>query len=865
MAKLIAKASGNFVDSTTWGVVDSTSYMNAENATEVVPGTSYGSGARTQAFTPGAITVDGIAIKLCERNNTNGTISVHLALSATHVEVAGTEVTIDVADLPAAVENDLNGGWIFFKFASPVLLSAATGYEVEAKVSSASSVDLFKDGTSGNICRALRTTTEAAPGAGDEVIITGEKTGQGTQNALTVTMNETATTDYGAAPTAANSLIDPGVAICSGGTLTYGTSSSTNYYLKMSSSIILYAGGTLNIGTTGTPIPRNSTAVLEFDPGADGDYGLIARNLSTLNIQGLSRTSGKNIVACKLNTDEAANSTSLGVDTDTGWLDNDEIVVAATTRTNTQTEKGTLNGNANTSDLTVDGFAGSGGGLLNAHGGGGTTVGSVAVSAEVILLTRNVKIRSATSSIMAYVNIKATASVDIDWAEFYYLGENTNSKRGIEIETTTGSFNMQKCSLHDMEDWGIYISSGSGSNITVSDNVCYNLNSAAAASSQSLNVNASTGQSVITGNYFIGCSASSSFAAGAYIVRLQDFGVNFSNNTVAGCAYGASNAAIAIEENSAYFTGTFDGNVIHSNSGGGVVIPSSNCTFICSNLIGWRNNQSVIYTGISTINGSNNKTIWDTGALFGNTNNNISINNSCQGTTIIKNFTVDGDSTFSTANGLGMGNASAEVYVLNSNFGSNVAHTTADITTGTAAQLQRIALINTTLASSTEVATASNGAFGSYVREQKHDGSSTTHRSLYRTGTIASDQTTRHTASGFSWKMTPLLAAHKLVLPGPDPMDNFKVAVNANAQVTITAYVQKDGSYNGNAPRLVVVGGILSGVSSDVTDSLSVGASTWEQLSVQVTPTEAGVLEYYIDCDGTAGNIYVDDIDVSQA
>jgi hypothetical protein len=62
-----------------------------------------------------------------------------------------------------------------------------------------------------------------------------------------------------------------------------------------------------------------------------------------------------------------------------------------------------------------------------------------------------------------------------------------------------------------------------------------------------------------------------------------------------------------------------------------------------------------------------------------------------------------------------------------------------------------------------------------------------------------------------------------------------------------------------------MLGGIVAGIDTDVTDTLSVGADEWEQLSVSDTPTEIGVIEWYVDCDGTAGVVYVDDMGVAQA
>lgn len=179
--------------------------------------------------------------------------------------------------------------------------------------------------------------------------------------------------------------------------------------------------------------------------------------------------------------------------------------------------------------------------------------------------------------------------------------------------------------------------------------------------------------------------------------------------------------------------------------------------------------------------------------------------------------------------------------------------------------MRRAYAINTLFAS-TELQNQIAGIpYAGALYSQKHDQSATTFKNLFRFGTVASDTATRHTASGYSWKMTPNNATNKLRLPGPTEFDTFKAAVNASALVTIKAFVYKDASYNGNAPRLVLVGGIIGGIASDVTDALTVAAGNWEELEVTGTPNEAGVVEYYVDCDGTAGNIFVDDITVTQA
>jgi hypothetical protein len=87
--------------------------------------------------------------------------------------VAGTEVTVNVTDFNDANTTDIDGGWYFFKFSSPVTLAAATSYSVAVKASGTGLVGVYGS-TATNPNRYLRTTTTQAPAAGDDRIVTGE-------------------------------------------------------------------------------------------------------------------------------------------------------------------------------------------------------------------------------------------------------------------------------------------------------------------------------------------------------------------------------------------------------------------------------------------------------------------------------------------------------------------------------------------------------------------------------------------------------------------------------------------------------------------------------------------------------------------
>ena len=451
MASYIATGNNNFNTAATWHAVSANSLLDVETGTSEPAAGAYSNSA---SFIPGAVECDGIAVKLADAGAGAYTITCHLwdVDAGPAAEVAGTAVTINRGDLCSATAANNEGGWVFFEWASPVTLIAAHNYQVGLQESDAAcNVLFYRNGTAFNWSRMLRTTTDAAaPVAAASILhIMERKTGAGAATTVTVTMNAIAGAilKYGSGTDASACLT-----ISDGGTLNYGITAATAYYLQLDGNLIVYNQGTLTIGTVGSEIPRDGSAILEFDPTADGGMGLIVKNGGTFTAQGLSRTVGKNIISCKLNTDEAVNSTSLGVDTDTGWLDNDEIVVANTQRTISRSEAGTLNGAAAAAVLTVDGFAGAGGGLAYAH------AGTAPRQADVALLTRNVQVRSSSSATMTFVYIQGTtAIINIDWVLFRYLGNTTAGQKGIEINTTTGSFSMMY-SVLEIVKIGVFIS-----------------------------------------------------------------------------------------------------------------------------------------------------------------------------------------------------------------------------------------------------------------------------------------------------------------------------------------------------------------------------------------------------------------------
>jgi hypothetical protein len=829
MAMLICTADGNLTDAATWALASdgtgaqlTTLTANTGSTTSYVYSSTF-TGTNTHV-------VDGVAI-FCRQSGSSTTGTFSVALSEDNGTTATREVTVNVTDLPSTES------WVFFKFGSTLTLDGGTDYRVGVKSSTGTTVNVFRDATAGNWGRLLRRTTTQAPAAGDTMLICGEWTAASTVTTRTVTMNSTAATDYGTgtatatAPTQTSTQAFTGLQIGQSGTLTWGTTAATNYTLRLSGNLVVWSGGTYNMGATGTPCPRDSTMTLEFDCAADGDFGFLAMQGSTVNMQGLSRTSGKDIWWTLLNTDEAAAQTVLGVADDTGWLSGDRIGIASTTRTRTECETRDLASDAGASSMTVSA------GLTNAHSGTSPT------QAEVILLTRNVKVRSVSSTAMTYFFSSTTAVVDIDWCEFRYMGVNAGLKRGFELQTTTGSFDMRYCAISDTEVHGVYTGGSAVNNITLRYNAFYNV---ATATGPAINIAVATSGTnwSISDNIFM-------LSASGHMVNLSDVGGTFQNNR----AIGASSSGFSLSE--ANTIGTISGLVAHSCASNGLTVATDGCNGTLSSLTFWRNNGPGI--DISTTP-RRTQLVLDTVTAFGNSSFSVGLS----GDVTLIGLTSNGDTSFSTGTGI---NFATGIYtIINADLstvsGIKTAHTQ-DVNfegarTGVVATFQ-----NSKFGASTEVSTQSNITDNSYIASMNHDQVSGAHRTYKRTGTITRDTTIYNTAAP-SERLTPNNASAKLA------SGSRLVGVDSGGTKTISVYVRKsvigDGAaYNGAEPRLMMKRQDIMGYTSDtVLDTMTSAAGSWEQLSATTAAaSQDGAFEVYVDCDGTAGWVNVDDWAVS--
>lgn len=869
---LLASASGNLTASGTWSLVDSTSYLNSEAANTALTTSSVAS----STFVPAATAIDAVAVKLASKSvSPSGTITVELFNSTT--SAIALTLTINVSDLPTAATADAQGGWILFKFGSTVTPNGTDSYSVRGKTSASSQVNLYSIATT-NWSRALRNTTNQAPSAGDDLIIVGEKTGAGAQNALTVTMNQTATTAYGSSGTCGDVLTGsaaPALAIGQGGTLNYGVAASTNYVLRIAGCAIVYGGGTLQLGTVGgTVVPISSTAVLEFNlSGSDGDMGLICRDQSTCGGSGAPRTSGKNVVQTKLTASTVANTTAtLTVADDTGWLSGDQIVVASTGRNVTdgveQSETGTLSGNAAASTMGITGFSGTSGTTKYVHLGTSGSFAQIGVTytwsmqAEVINVTRNVKVRSTSATIMAFVYASKLSIVSFSWTEFYYVGANLAGKRGIETDTTTGSFSATFVSLHDTKNFGMYLAASqtTWNNTTVTDFVAYNLATTLGpgfstnSASVQTNIIFNRATVILTGNLdgIHWAAGVRGTIANITVVSAARFGFNIN----------PGNGSLGPYDT----CGTFGPLTVHSNISIGAIV-RSNLFCTINGLYSWRNSATGVYADASMVDLTIDP--------FYSWGNNASNNNwATSGDVVYKNGIVASDTTYSTNTGLGF-DSSMNVTLENMMYSSVSApftkHVVNDIINLFASDA-RVVGRNVLLNSTDVFVNMTNSMPKGYVCIDKYLGVAGSAQCFFPNGQVSSD-TVIVNATSPSLRLLPSSAGSNL--SGAPLYGGVKVPVTNGVPATVCVYARKSVSgdsggsnYNGISPILVQKSSAALGIQSDSTiATLSGGAGSWAQMcGTSSIPTAAGNIEFVVQAGGvgwTTGWVNVGDWSVS--
>lgn len=157
----------------------------------------------------------------------------------------------------------------------------------------------------------------------------------------------------------------------------------------------------------------------------------------------------------------------------------------------------------------------------------------------------------------------------------------------------------------------------------------------------------------------------------------------------------------------------------------------------------------------------------------------------------------------------------------------------------------------------------------SYARVQSHNHNGTGyHRIFVGGGRIDSMNTTRPGGTGQMWELIhdiDLLTLRERPEYYPITLPVGRFAVAANRLVTVSVWMLKDHATNTGA-SLVCVGGQIAGVDNDVV-SVKASDTDWEEVSISMTPTEAGVIEVEVRSWNISdvGTVKVEDVTVTQS
>ena len=808
MADLIAYQDGNWTGATTWkGVVTSSGAKQTGTSVSSSTTTSY---VYSPAFTvTNSAVIEGVLLH-CNRSTTTGTISI--SLSDDNGTTATREVTVNAADLP------VSASWVFFKFATTLTGDGGTDYKIGIKGSSSGNGNFYRSGTIADWARYLRTNSIVTiGGVSDVTFICDELTGAAAKTDITVIMDQGEAAGLPPGEYGAYGEVNVG----HGGVFSYATSASMNYQLELSGNLNIWGGGTFNMGTSTTPMPSTSTAILFFTMGTNVLYGLEARSGSTVNIYGATKDNTKTL----LTADAASGQAVINVTSTSGWAANDVVALASTTRTASESEKRTVSTINSGTQATLSTN------LSATHHGTGLYVG------EVVNLTRNVKIRGTSQSLCAYVNCAATSSFTASYAEFYFLGSGTTSKRGIDSATTSaGTFSMSFCSIYDLQTTasvGIFTQGSTGSP-SIEDCVMFSTTSGAPVA-----IRPTSGTPSFQRNYIV--ATVSNFEG-------TDLGGTIKDNRFGGCGVAFQEAGATI--------GTIKDNVQHSTSSG---ITIADCAGTFDGFTVWRNTTGIAAngSGYTIANSSSYHNVQN--VAFSPTQGS-----SWTGTVVaFTNCSFNGGSGASLTQTTNQFSWSGHAHIV---FDSCSFGTTQTVTTfGTWTSFLRAGEIlfrKCTIADTVTITNQSNllatQEFTSAIKFDKFNNTSGSHRTYKRYGRTESDQTTFKTAAP-SEALIPNTSGQKL------PSGSKKFAGASGTTATVTVYVNKSATYNGNQPRLIVKANSIAGIASDtVLATASGGTGSWLTLSgTTASVADNCVLECYVDCDGTAGTVYVDDWSVS--
>lgn len=136
-------------------------------------------------------------------------------------------------------------------------------------------------------------------------------------------------------------------------------------------------------------------------------------------------------------------------------------------------------------------------------------------------------------------------------------------------------------------------------------------------------------------------------------------------------------------------------------------------------------------------------------------------------------------------------------------------------------------------------------SLGDSIRCQNFNRDATDQRSYFQWGTVQTDTSVRHAATGMAWKMS-ITSVTNINSSRPALLPLMRRKLAAGMPVSVSCWVRRDNT--GMACGIKVFAGSLAGIGSpgvDVSAAMTAAANTWELLSLSLTPTEDGVVEVF--------------------
>lgn len=826
MAVLFSVQSGNFTSSSSWKVVNASSYSNTETSANALT-TSF---ASSSTFTPGAITIEGIALKCYNRAvSPSGTMSVRLFNSTGAAAVAGTTVTVNVEDLPQFPSTaGLGGYWTYFKFSSPVTLLAATLYTVQATTSVATQVTLSANATLGNWNRCLVTSTNGTPAATDTLIVAGEHTAQGIGADYTITYDGIGATIFGGGAATL-----PALEVGKRGSFAFGTTASTAYQFICNGDIRVGGGGTFSIGTTANSMPASSSGYVQFNSISANQWGIRIRPFGNFLTCGATKTGRETLASNAI-----AGATTISTTTSTGWLAGDVIAIAPTIISVATFDRRTLASNAVGATVSLTA------GLTNAK-----TIHS-GTEVEIINVTRNVKIQGggATPTVTFYSTHSYAGQVNLDIRNTQFVAGGWVN---ITEDTPFSTLGFIGCSFVDLS-----------STIAVwNDPSIPAFSTAIWTDCVMLNIITFT-NGLTVGN----AQPGSALIEDVWMMSMSSGGINITTGnscfTVNRCRFIASPIGIQFGNTQTYNRPIIITNSIFKVCTNGLSFVTShyrNPTLISDDISGNKMYLNLVGIQLSSCSG------WIIGSFEAFSNSTASITVTAAAGIIIKNGTITRGTTIFSTIGISLtSTAGTGITFENCTIGPN--HTTGDISNSNALNMYNVRFRNCFMLSGTEIANQSTMNPFSIISSARHDQTDKNNYIWKLNGTQRTDDSIFR-SSPLSVRMTPIALTGYVRFESTP----FIVPVKAGQSLTIGVWVRLSGNtdgtpYNGQNPRLILKSNssAFSGTSDIVLSTVDANVEEWTYFS-GTTPIaiDDSAFEIVIDCTGTSGWINFDDFFVS--